>query len=82
MVPPIDALIMYLIAFQESKHLKIFIAEPERLGLKMSLPMLRSLSTAVLEGKEVLYWTNGFFCAASAKESSSIVFAGTADRNH
>ena len=44
-------------------------------------PLLKSLSTAALFGKEVLYWTNSFFSAASAKESSSFFFAGTTDRN-
>ena len=39
------------------------------------------LSTAAFEGKEVLYWTNSFFSAASAKELSSIFFAGIANRN-
>ena len=56
------------------------------LGLRNSLnlrspALLKSLSTAALEGKEVLYWTNSFFSAASAKKLSSIFFAGTADRN-
>ena len=32
-------------------------------------------------GQKVLYWTNSFFSAASAKELSSTFFAGTADRN-
>ena len=49
----------------------------ERLGFKMSLPLLNNLSNAALEGKEVLYWTNGFFNDASAKKLSSIFFAGT-----
>ena len=44
-------------------------------------PQLKSILTAVLVGKEVLYWTNNFFRAASAKELSSIFFAGAADRN-
>ena len=52
---------------------------PERLGFKMSLHVLKSLSAAALEGKEVFYWTNSFFSAASAKELSSICFAGTND---
>ena len=43
--------------------------------------MLKSLSTEALEGKEVLYWTNNFFSAASAKELSAIFFADTDDRN-
>ena len=47
----------------------------------LSLSMLKSLSTAALEAKEVLYWTNSFFNARSAKELSSIFFARTADRN-
>ena len=47
----------------------------------MSLPMLEGLSTAALESKEVLYWTNSFFSAASANKLSSIVFPGTADKN-
>ena len=34
-----------------------------------------------LEGKAVLNWTNSFFSAASAKELSSIFFAGTDDKN-
>ena len=42
---------------------------------------MKSLSTAALEGKKVLYWTSSFFSAASVKELSSIFFAGTADRN-
>ena len=29
----------------------------------------------------MLYWTNNFFSAASAKKLLSIFFAGTADRN-
>ena len=40
----------------------------KRLGFKMSLPMLKSLSTAALEGKKVLHWMNSFSCAASAKD--------------
>ena len=49
---------------------------------KFAVPsMLKSLSTAALESKEVLFWTNSFFSAASAKELSSIFFAGTAYRN-
>ena len=44
-------------------------------------PLLKNLSTAALEVKEVLYWTNSFFSAASAKELSSTFFADTADRN-
>ena len=44
-------------------------------------PLLKSLLTAALVGKEVFYWTNNFFRVASAKELSSIFFAGAADRN-
>ena len=47
----------------------------------MFLPMLKNLSTAALEGKEVLYRTSSFLSATSAKELSSIFFAGTDDRN-
>ena len=61
-----------------SKYLSL---KPERLGFEMSLPMLKSLSTAALMGKEVLYYTNSFFSTALAKELSSILFAGTADRS-
>ena len=36
---------------------------------------MKSLSTAALEGKKVLYWTNSFFSAASAKELYHLSFS-------
>ena len=60
----------------------MFIAETRTFGFQNVFVQAESLSTAALKGKEdVVYWTNSFFSAASAKELLFIFFAGTDDRN-
>ena len=44
--------------------------------------LLKSLLSAALEDKKSIVLNEQFFSAASAKELSSIFFAGTADKNH
>ena len=52
--------------FKKASISKCLSLKPERLGFEMSLPVLKSLSTAAIVGKEVLYYTNSFFSTALA----------------
>ena len=61
--------------FKKASMSKCSSLRPEPLGFKMPLPLLKSLSTAALEGKEDLYRTNSFLSAASAKELYHLSFS-------